>query len=152
MRKQTSYIVFHTAAFNTSKGAFNVNVCDEWHKARGWKGCGYNYIITAGTHGDVDGQIQVSMRGEEGIGAHCRGINSVSIGICVAGNGNEEVWTDNQAASFYLLTNNLMKKYGVLAKNVIGHREIGTIFPKYATTKTCPGTMIDCDTVRSLLS
>ena len=148
IRKATRYIVFHTAAFDTSKGPFNVKICDDWHKQRGWSGCGYNFIITAGTFGDLDGEVQMSSRGEAGIGAHCRGINSVSIGICIAGNGDVERWTEAQKRSFILLTESLRAKYNVPVENIIGHREIGKVSANYATQKTCPGSLINCDEVR----
>jgi N-acetylmuramoyl-L-alanine amidase len=67
----------------------DVKIIDQWHKARGWRGCGYHYVITNGvlTHGkpynnDHDGLIQPG-RPLRDIGAHCKGHNHDSIGICL---------------------------------------------------------------------
>jgi N-acetylmuramoyl-L-alanine amidase len=69
----------------------DVDLIDQWHKERGWDGVGYHYVITNGiiAHGNeydpkMDGEIQ---KGRElaVMGAHCRGHNYNSIGICLIG-------------------------------------------------------------------
>ena len=52
--------------------------CNEWHKARGWDSCGYNFIIQR------DGTIDTS-RGWNKTGAHCKGFNSLYLGVCFVG-------------------------------------------------------------------
>lgn len=51
---------------------------DRWHKARGWKGIGYHYVI------DRDGSVAPG-RPVSQIGAHVAGHNRGSIGICLIG-------------------------------------------------------------------
>lgn len=51
---------------------------DRWHKARGWKGIGYHYLI------DRDGTIAVGRPLEE-TGAHVAGHNTGTVGICLVG-------------------------------------------------------------------
>lgn len=55
-----------------------------WHKSRGWYDIGYHYVI------EIDGTIRAG-RKEDVIGAHCRGQNDKSIGICYVGGCCEEM-------------------------------------------------------------
>ena len=55
-----------------------VDDIDRWHKARGWKGIGYHYVV------DLDGTVYRG-RADDCIGAHCRGHNAHSIGVCYVG-------------------------------------------------------------------
>ena len=55
-----------------------VDDIDRWHKARGWKGIGYHYVV------DLDGTIYRG-RADDCVGAHCRGHNAHSIGVCYVG-------------------------------------------------------------------
>ena len=54
-----------------------------WHLQRGWLGCGYHYVI------HEDGSI-FEGRPANAVGAHARGHNERSIGVCVVGNFEEE--------------------------------------------------------------
>lgn len=51
---------------------------DRWHRARGWAGIGYHYVI------DRDGSIGKG-RPLSRVGAHTRGHNRDSVGICLIG-------------------------------------------------------------------
>ena len=141
-RPRTRFIVLHTAAWS---GDFDVEVCRAWHTARGWKCEGYNYIVKK------DGTIQETLRGKDGVGAHCRGVNSESIGICLAGDGDKETWTDAQVEAVYPLLLALMEEYNVKLFRVIGHREIGEFKHTFSTNKTCPGDAISMWRVRMKL-
>ena len=55
-----------------------VDDIDHWHKARGWKGIGYHYVV------DLDGTVYRG-RADHCVGAHCRGHNAHSIGVCYVG-------------------------------------------------------------------
>ena len=55
-----------------------VDDIDRWHKARGWKGIGYHYVV------DLDGTVYRG-RADRCVGAHCRGHNAHSIGVCYVG-------------------------------------------------------------------
>lgn len=50
----------------------------EWHKQRGWKGIGYHYVIR------IDGTIERG-RPISTPGAHCKGHNAHSVGVCYVG-------------------------------------------------------------------
>ena len=67
-------IIIHCSA--TPEGRdYTVADIDRWHKARGWRGIGYHYVIYR------DGSVHAG-RPVEQIGAHCTGHNANSIGIC----------------------------------------------------------------------
>lgn len=51
---------------------------DRWHRARGWSGIGYHYLI------DRDGKVGEG-RPVEKTGAHVKGHNTGTIGICLIG-------------------------------------------------------------------
>jgi N-acetylmuramoyl-L-alanine amidase len=50
----------------------------KWHIDRGWSDIGYHYVI------ELDGTIRKG-RKESVIGAHCKGMNRDSIGVCYIG-------------------------------------------------------------------
>ena len=76
MRTITEIIV-HCSA--TREGMdFHASDIDMWHKQKGWKCIGYHYVI------DLDGTVETG-RPMTQTGAHCRGHNQHSIGICYIG-------------------------------------------------------------------
>ena len=76
MRKITE-IILHCSA--TAEGLdFSVRDIRAWHKAQGWKDVGYHYVVR------LDGTVQEG-RPLEQAGAHCKGHNDRSIGICYIG-------------------------------------------------------------------
>lgn len=76
-RETTDYIFVHCSA--TPRGSFvNAEIIDKWHKARGWRGIGYHRVILP------DGTVEKG-RDIDDVGAHVRGYNKVSIGICLIG-------------------------------------------------------------------
>lgn len=76
MRKITE-IIIHCSATPEGKD-YTVADIDRWHKARGWKGIGYHFVIYR------DGSIHIG-RPKSEVGAHCTGHNANSIGICYIG-------------------------------------------------------------------
>lgn len=135
MPNKPQYVILHTAAF---LGAAGIERIDQWHRDRGFDMVGYHYYIRK------DGTIQ-NGRHETRVGAHCRdmGMNHKSIGICFEGHGDFETWTAAQWNSYLLLINSVLERYSIPAENVMGHRETGA-------NKTCPGSQIDMDLVRSI--
>jgi N-acetylmuramoyl-L-alanine amidase len=73
---------------------------------------GYHYIITR------DGIIRLG-RGIEKAGAHCKGENKDSIGICVVGN---KVFGDKQFESLHTLVHMLLKKHSIHPDKVYPHK------------------------------
>ena len=132
-------IIIHCSA--TKEGQdFDVEDIRRWHKAQGWQDCGYHYVIT------LNGDIQEG-RPLEKAGAHTKGYNQDSIGICyIGGCGNDnkpkDTRTEAQKNALYCLVKTLMKKYGVT--EVKGHRDYskdlngdGKITPN-EWIKSCP--------------
>ena len=67
----------------------DAKLVDDWHKQRGWSGIGYHFFIKRG------GQIQLG-RPLEKSGAHTKGLNPNSIGICYAGGVKEKRGEDGK--------------------------------------------------------
>ena len=81
MRK-ISLIIIHCSA-NRGDCKLRSKDIDRIHRMRGWNGCGYHYVIT------TDGQIETG-RSILKPGAHCRGHNQHSIGVCYIGGLSED--------------------------------------------------------------
>lgn len=128
-RKVTQFIIVHCSATgeNQDIGAYEI---DRWHRAKGWAGIGYHFVIRR------DGQIEIG-RPQEGIGAHCEGYNSTSIGVCLVGgvdandiNKAVNNFTPAQFATLKTLLEKLFKDYPKAALR--GHRDIPGV------RKACP--------------
>jgi N-acetyl-anhydromuramyl-L-alanine amidase AmpD len=97
-----------------------VDEIDEWHKARGWSGVGYHAVIRR------NGQIEFGRHFDE-TGAHVKGWNTRSVGVCMVGgvNGAGDA-EDNFTTVQY---DSLRSVLGVLAHaypsaQVVGHRDL----------------------------
>lgn len=119
-------IIVHCSA--TPEGReHDVEDITRWHKAKGWSDCGYHFIIT------LDGGIQKG-RDIRIAGAHCKGRNQGSIGICYIGGMTEDMSeakdtrTDCQKESINRLIDSLRLVYGQVP--VYGHRDF--------SSKQCP--------------
>lgn len=70
-------IIIHCTA--TPEGRhITIDDVDKWHKKRGFKKIGYHYLI------ELNGKLSRG-RSEEEQGAHCRGYNKNTIGVCYVG-------------------------------------------------------------------
>lgn len=104
----------------------------KWHGARGWVGpdrkngtaddVGYHYFIRK------SGQIEKG-RNEDQIGAHVKGKNKHSIGICLHGL-KEDKFTKEQFESAAKLISGLLQRYGLTKKDIYGHNKF--------SNKKCP--------------
>jgi len=79
--RDIDYIVIHCSATMPSMDV-PIERVKKWHLQRGWSDIGYHYYITR------DGKIHGG-RNLSTIGAHVRGYNKNSIGICYEGGINE---------------------------------------------------------------
>ena len=104
----------------------SVKDIDRWHKARGWSRVGYHFVIR------LDGTIEKG-REEEVIGAHCKGHNSNSIGVCYIGGKGGDTRTDAQKKSLKVLVEYLKLSYP--QAKVYGHYDF--------SSKTCPNFNVD---------
>lgn len=98
----------------------------EWHKAKGWKGCGYHYLVK------LDGTVQKG-RPSSQPGAHCYGHNAHSIGVAYVGGLDDEgrpadTRTPEQKAALLKLLANLTIFYRCA---IHGHHD-------YDRGKACP--------------
>lgn len=136
------YIIIHCS--DSTFG--NARLIDEWHRERGFDRCGYQFVICNGHEksGEYimskDGAIETGRWLDE-IGAHCRGYNKKSIGICFIGI-NE--FTECQMDSGIALIHELMDMHEIPKERVLMHYET-----EFANGKTCPN--IDGDFFRALL-
>ena len=125
VRSRTARIVVHHCA---SPRSTTLEQITGWHKARGFETVGYHFF--------VDG-VGVMHRGRDihKIGAHAKGANEDSIGICLAGDNTqlEHRWTSYQIDELRLLVATLQDVYGPLP--IYGHRDV----PGGETATTCPG-------------
>ncbi len=113
-------IIIHCTATEAAK-LVTIEDINQWHKARGWKGCGYHFLILQ------NGHIQVGRPIAE-IGAHCLGHNAYSIGIAYVGgllNGKpHDTRTFEQIESMVSLIEDLTKEFPTIIE-VRGHNEYG---------------------------
>lgn len=126
MRKKTNMIVVHCAATppDMDVGAREI---DRWHRARGWLGIGYHYVVRR------DGTLEYG-RDPGDIGAHAYGYNKESVGICLIGGVDadmnaEDNFTDAQIETLKEQIEAIQSVYGGDLK-VVGHNEL--------SEKACP--------------
>lgn len=121
--KSVDFLIIHCSD-TTETMDIGVTEIREWHVARGWIDVGYHYVIRR------NGVIEKG-RPERRPGAHVRGANEISLGICmVGGKDGENNFTTCQWASLRDLIVEL--KYCYPLAGVIGHRDVPGV------TKLCP--------------
>lgn len=120
--KSHDFIIIHCADTPASMDIGAAEI-DRWHRDRGWAQIGYHYVIRR------NGIIEKG-RPENRPGAHVRGANEVSLGICLVGGREGEDYTANQWRSLAELVVELKSRYPTAA--VIGHRDVPGV------AKTCP--------------
>ena len=87
-RAFTDYIILHHSGVKARHTAKDIH---QWHKNKGWSGIGYHYFI------DKEGNI-FECRPRDTVGAHAKGYNENSIGVCFEGDFNKETMTDAQCS------------------------------------------------------
>lgn len=121
-RQKTDKIILHHAAGDN----LTVQQIDGIHKKNGFSGVGYHYYIRN------NGDIYIG-RPERIIGAHCKGSNSTSIGICLEGDFRKRNPTPEQLKSLRELVFELVIRYNLdVKKDVYNHRDLfPTLCPVY---------------------
>lgn len=111
----------------------NITIDDieQWHKDRGFKKIGYHYVI------HKDGEVKAGRNPKE-VGAHVKGHNNDSIGICWIGRNDL-----NEVQKFALIYMYLYikSKFKIDYEQWFGHYEINP-------GKTCPN--LDMDIIREM--
>ena len=128
-------IVVHCSATREDK-SFTEHDLDVCHRRRGFNGVGYHFYIRK--NGDIK-----STRPLERIGAHSRGFNRESIGICYEGGLDSEghpadTLTPEQFEYLEQLLTKLLKLFP--KAQLRGHRDMPGSVPK-----ACP--CLDCQSV-----
>ncbi len=132
----------HIIVHNNGVAGRTIDNIRRSHKARGFSDIGYHYVI------HENGTIHRG-RPESKSGAHAKGLNARSIGVCLIGNGNKADFNTDQYLALSVKLRELLVAYP--AAVVIGHREINQFLPKRLhTRKSCPGKLVEMDFVRRL--
>ncbi len=126
MDRYIDKIVVHCSATPEGRDVSAATI-DEWHKARGWSGIGYHFVVA------LDGKIEYG-RDLNKTGAHVKGYNKSSIGICYIGGLDsvsktaKDTRTSEQKESLLDLIKTLKKLHPSAV--VHGHNEF--------SSKACP--------------
>ena len=112
-------IIIHCSAVKPSQQS-GVHEIKQWHRANGWKSCGYHYVVRR------DGTVEVGRRLDE-VGAHCMNHNRHSIGICYEGGLDEsgkpaDTRTEEQRLALSSLVKRLLRSFPQAI--VVGHRDL----------------------------
>lgn len=125
MKRVINEIIVHCTDTKVTQN-FDISDVRQWHISRGFNDVGYHYYIK------LDGTVQLG-RALKVAGAHCKGHNSHSIGICFEGglNADGTKWDgplEAQIESFFIVFDYI----DALIPNikVSNHYEY--------STKTCP--------------
>ena len=108
MLRLITLIIIHCSAVMPHQQSSALQI-DLWHRQMGWSGIGYHYVIRR------DGSVEVG-RGESQVGAHCKGHNEHSIGICYEGGLDargqpSDTRTPAQKEKLLILLKELKKRY-----------------------------------------
>jgi N-acetylmuramoyl-L-alanine amidase len=128
VRKQTDTIIVH-CSYTPPSMDIGASVIRNWHLERGWSDIGYHYVITR--DGTIEDGRPVGL-----VGAHTKGVNWRSIGICLVGGKNEDEdedefnFTQPQMTSLNLLVKDILKTHKGESIRVAGHNEF--------SEKSCP--------------
>jgi len=118
-------IILHCSATPEGRDV-SVDTIRQWHLDRGWSDIGYHYIV------ELDGTIKEG-RPVERQGAHTKGLNKNSIGICYIGGCDanmkpKDTRTIAQKEALVCLIIDLMSRYE--GSTLHGHNEF--------SSKACP--------------
>lgn len=120
-------VVHHSATVSGSAGCFRV-----LHRGiNHWNDIGYHFVIGNGTHSG-NGQVEEGRRVPRR-GAHARGANHDTLGICLVGNFNETKPSREQMEALGELLRQLMCSWDLLPSGITLHRLV-----KGSSTE-CPG-------------
>jgi len=127
------YIILHHSATD----ADTFESIKRYHmEVRGWKDIGYHYLI------EKDGALYKG-RDEKTTGAHTKGMNSESIGICLVGNFDKYEPNEAQLKTLNDLISDIQYRYNIPNENIKMHRD-------FADYKTCPGLKFPIEEVRNM--
>lgn len=117
--KKISLLVVHCSDTDDKKNLSAVDI-HKMHLTFGWDGIGYHKVITR------SGKVE-NGRPEYWIGAHVKGNNEISLGVCLIGKNH---FTKKQ----FISLERVLKKWKKIhpKAKIVGHKDTGN------TNKTCP--------------
>lgn len=127
-------IIIHCSATPAGRDVRAKDI-DAWHRARGFDGIGYHFVITDG--GALERGRHISKTG-----AHAKGRNRHSIGVCYSG-GLQPCGNGPQGPNAYqvrtleVLCDVLLAMFP--AAQIIGHRDTGALkdCPSFSVPRWC---------------
>lgn len=132
--KKTYINIHHTAILANSDNVLQFDVVDRSHKARFGESVKSSYGYYVGYHYLIErnGVVQQARKDHE-VGAHNNAdeMNYKAIGVCFAGNMEEQELTSDQVKSGLDLINKLVEKHGIARYKILPHR--------YFKATACPG-------------
>lgn len=134
-------VILHCSAtpdFNMTDKLFDIfgaSDIDKWHRERGFDKIGYHIVIRRS--GAIEyGRLLSPPLVEKG--AHCKPVNSGSIGVCYVGTNTPTFQQVNSLKAVYKM---ILGIYGISKENWMGHRDFAN--------KSCPG--FDMSIIRNLI-
>lgn len=120
--REINLIIVHCSATYPWQD-FGAAEIKKWHQQNGWRTIGYHYVVR------LNGMVEKG-RSDYKVGAHCKGYNAISIGVCYVGGLNElgyasDTRTEQQKQALRQLIDELKKKYP--KARVVGHRELNPL-------------------------
>lgn len=135
--KQVTHIIIH----HSNSGYHSIRSIKRMHVNKNkWEDIGYHFLIGNGLL-TRDGKLYYG-RDENLVGAHIKGRNHYSLGVCLIGNMDKHPLTKKQMKKLISFLVELCETYGVEPENIRGHNEFSEV------TKTCPGKFTDMDKIR----
>ena len=128
---QPTRVILHCSATPDKGDYIGATQIDEWHRERGWHGIGYHFVIRR------SGVLERG-RDEKIQGAHTKGHNRDSLGVCFIGTSD---FTTEQISSLKVLYKDLKNRYNIDADNWFCHYQFAN--------KDCPN--IPVSVLRELL-
>ena len=116
-KEDIKYIIVHCSDTSNNDTAIDIH---KLHISFGWDGIGYHKVILR------NGKIE-NGRPEFWVGAHVKGKNKISLGVCLIGRNK---FTDNQFISLEKVLKEWKSIY--VDAQILGHCDTGN------TKKTCP--------------
>lgn len=120
MARKIGKIILHCSDSDVMKHN-DISIIRQWHLARGFKNVGYHYFIQK--MGTVQHGRKLHIEG-----AHVKGHNKDSIGICLSG---RKEFTHDQFRSLARIIKELAGKYKLSEGFIFGHND-------FTDQKTCP--------------
>ena len=130
MMRKINKIVIHCSATRSSMDV-GVKEIRSWHvDGRGWRDIGYHVVVRRNGSIEIGRPLEIS-------GAHAKGFNKDSIGVCWVGGVNDQIKPENnmtskQEQALWGVVKGFMEKFDLGKEDVVGHRDLPDV------NKACP--------------